>query len=328
MPGRSYSPNVSDIGFNGKREDNEIYGEGNALDFGARIYDSRLGRWMSTDPEQRKFPGISTYAFCYNSPIAFNDPTGESGRLTVNHGSKTITLEQTVFLYGKDVKPGSADAMNKSYVDAGPTTRTVKDEDGNEWTVTIKITYSDVNDAVIEKMTEGNGKPYSQTEDVDTKQIVGYQPGDYILKVDNSPSFEGGESGSTGGISGRNTTSKTKVHEPFHGFGYVDAPGAFVFLEPAENDTKSEADFTNGNHDVMQWGGSGVTGGWDIKNRHYTDLVDFVKKSIPDDVINKVMLKTDVISKPRGKLTEKEENKINLRVIKPAPKKSTPKPKF
>ncbi len=31
------------FGFNGKENDNEIQGDGNSYDFGARIYDSRLG---------------------------------------------------------------------------------------------------------------------------------------------------------------------------------------------------------------------------------------------------------------------------------------------
>jgi hypothetical protein len=32
------------FGFNGMEQDNEVQGQGNAYDFGARIYDSRLGR--------------------------------------------------------------------------------------------------------------------------------------------------------------------------------------------------------------------------------------------------------------------------------------------
>ncbi len=55
--------------FNGKEQANETYGEGNAFDFGARIYDSRLGRWMSLDPLQANYPGFSPYNFASNSPI-------------------------------------------------------------------------------------------------------------------------------------------------------------------------------------------------------------------------------------------------------------------
>lgn len=51
MPGRTYSAtNSYRYGFNGKEKDNDIKGEGNQLDFGARIYDPRISRFLSLDP--------------------------------------------------------------------------------------------------------------------------------------------------------------------------------------------------------------------------------------------------------------------------------------
>ncbi|QLH44307.1 MAG: hypothetical protein HWD58_00920 [Bacteroidota bacterium] len=41
------------FGFNGQEKDNEIKGTGNSLAFEARIYDNRLGRWLSLDPLQK-----------------------------------------------------------------------------------------------------------------------------------------------------------------------------------------------------------------------------------------------------------------------------------
>ncbi|MDP2176226.1 MAG: RHS repeat-associated core domain-containing protein [Bacteroidota bacterium] len=69
-------------GFNGKEKDNETYGEGNAYDFGARIYDSRLGRWLSLDPLMKRFPWQSPYCSMDNNPIAKIDPTGMSTKST------------------------------------------------------------------------------------------------------------------------------------------------------------------------------------------------------------------------------------------------------
>ena len=64
--------------FNGKETDNEVYGEGNALDFGARIYDSRLGRWLSVDPLQTSYPSLCPYNYTANNPIVFIDLGGKS----------------------------------------------------------------------------------------------------------------------------------------------------------------------------------------------------------------------------------------------------------
>ena len=58
-------------------KDKETYGKSNAYDFGARIYDSRLGRWLSCDPKQAKYPSLSAYNFVANSPLILVDPDGE-----------------------------------------------------------------------------------------------------------------------------------------------------------------------------------------------------------------------------------------------------------
>jgi RHS repeat-associated protein len=50
-------------GYNGKEKDNEIKGEANSLDYGARIYDPRVGKFLSTDPLQLKFPNIFPYIY-------------------------------------------------------------------------------------------------------------------------------------------------------------------------------------------------------------------------------------------------------------------------
>lgn len=66
--------------FNGMEKVDDIKGDGNALDFGARIYDSRLGRWMSVDPRFKDFAGWTPYKVLLNSPIVMVDPNGEVER--------------------------------------------------------------------------------------------------------------------------------------------------------------------------------------------------------------------------------------------------------
>ena len=66
-------------------KDNETYGNGNAYDFGARIYDSRLMRFVSIDPMQDhpKLIGLSPYQFAYNSPVSYIDEDGEFPLLVI-----------------------------------------------------------------------------------------------------------------------------------------------------------------------------------------------------------------------------------------------------
>jgi len=69
QPGRTFSSGSYRYGFNGMEKDDEIKGSGNSLDFGARIYDSRLGRWLSRDPMAHLYVPISPYVFALNNPI-------------------------------------------------------------------------------------------------------------------------------------------------------------------------------------------------------------------------------------------------------------------
>ncbi|WP_198405653.1 RHS repeat domain-containing protein [Chitinophaga caeni] len=76
MPGRVFNGVGYRYGFNGQENDNEVKGDGNSLDFGARIYDPRLGRFLSTDPFERKFLEESPYGFAGNNPVSYVDYNG------------------------------------------------------------------------------------------------------------------------------------------------------------------------------------------------------------------------------------------------------------
>jgi RHS repeat-associated protein len=63
-------------GFNGMEKDDEMKGSGKSYDFGARIYDPRLGRWLAVDNYREGYPNLSTYNFAANSPLIFLDIDG------------------------------------------------------------------------------------------------------------------------------------------------------------------------------------------------------------------------------------------------------------
>lgn len=77
LPGRVFSSFMYRYGFNGMEKDDEVKGEGNSYTSFFRQYDPRLGKWLSIDPEFRKYAGSSPYLAFNNSPILFNDPMGD-----------------------------------------------------------------------------------------------------------------------------------------------------------------------------------------------------------------------------------------------------------
>jgi RHS repeat-associated protein len=77
MPRRSFSSaSAYKFGFNGKENDNEVKGLGNQQDYGMRIYDGRVGRFLSTDPLFKNFPWYTPYQFAGNRPIVAIDLEG------------------------------------------------------------------------------------------------------------------------------------------------------------------------------------------------------------------------------------------------------------
>ena len=77
MPGRKFSAStVYKYGFNGKENDNEVKSEGNQQDYGMRIYDPRLGRFLSVDPLTKDYSWYTPYQFAGNKPIKYIDLDG------------------------------------------------------------------------------------------------------------------------------------------------------------------------------------------------------------------------------------------------------------
>jgi RHS repeat-associated protein len=76
QPGREFNVGKYRYGFNGKENDNEVKGEGNQQDYGMRIYDPRLGRFLSVDPIAKGFPYWTPYQFAGDNPIRYIDLDG------------------------------------------------------------------------------------------------------------------------------------------------------------------------------------------------------------------------------------------------------------
>ena len=112
-------------GFNGKMKDSEVEGEGDVYDFGARMYDARLGRWLSLDPEQKKYPHISPYNAFENNPVCFKDPDGKDASVTIV--GNNVKISTTIFIYGAGATQATATQMQKDIMTAWGGAKTYTD---------------------------------------------------------------------------------------------------------------------------------------------------------------------------------------------------------
>ena len=105
QPGRKYSSAGTGYryGFNGKENDPEVKGIGAQYDYGFRIYDSRLGRFLSVDPLAKSYPWNSTYAFAENDVIRAIDLDGLEKLVstirykTPKNGSQIVTVTKNTY---------------------------------------------------------------------------------------------------------------------------------------------------------------------------------------------------------------------------------------
>src|SRR5690606_23407082 len=91
MPGRGYSASAAyRYGFNGKEQDPEVKGTGAQYDYGFRIYDPRVSKFLSVDPLTQSYPWYTPYQFAGNMPIWAIDLDGlEEKKATVKKDGNT-----------------------------------------------------------------------------------------------------------------------------------------------------------------------------------------------------------------------------------------------
>ncbi len=96
-------------------KDDEIKGEGNSYDFGARMLDVRIGRWFALDPFMDEYPSMSPYCYVANMPTIASDPNGKeviirtttssyNGKIPTKIGEIAVTNGGTSFSYNRVTK--------------------------------------------------------------------------------------------------------------------------------------------------------------------------------------------------------------------------------
>jgi RHS repeat-associated protein len=125
-------------GFNAMEREDDLYAPGSAYDFGARMYDGRLGRWWSVDKATTKYPSVSPYVFTICNPILFVDYDGNDFGVYVNHETKTIIIRAVYIAIDKDVSDATSAA--KHWTDTnGRFEYQFEDENGDQVVYNIQI---------------------------------------------------------------------------------------------------------------------------------------------------------------------------------------------
>ncbi len=92
LESRVYNGDSAKHKFTGKERDEE-----NLYDyFGARYYDSRIGRWGQVEPLIDKYPGISPYVYSLDNPLTLFDPNGLDVR-AISHDAQQMIMNTLPF---------------------------------------------------------------------------------------------------------------------------------------------------------------------------------------------------------------------------------------
>jgi RHS repeat-associated protein len=251
-------------GFNGMESIDEVSGAKNSYDFGARLYNPRIGRWLSIDPLARKFPFLSPYNFVANNPIFFVDPNGEDiGESNKYKGDKNAQ-SATKLAHSNDLVKNLFDlfAKQNSGLYKADADGKLSNHDlyfgtevGQDSGLT-KISVWNPNKEIWEKLKN------TEKQIVDANFKVRLEIHVEVIRNEDYDPSQVGEN------------LNTLVHEL-----YVHANNAVKILSDWENSGKSTEDLAKLKSDLSEWVKSGSNGEHYVAANNENDIFTDVSKS-------------------------------------------------
>ena len=226
MKERTFAAQDYTYGFNGMEKDDEMNGEGNSYNFGARLYDTRIGRWLAVDPLTDKYPNLSPYNFVSNKPIIAVDIDGRDYiiKITPNKNGKggTIKIISTVYLQGDVPSTLSQKDVQRSF-NKMVKNRTYQDGQNGVWDVEFDVKFVEGQTKKQSELKAGeNILDFDKNENYNSSHAHSKRSG--LNERTTSDATVGVKDlASSGGVEIQITNmTKTTIHETLHLLGLSD----------------------------------------------------------------------------------------------------------
>lgn len=188
--------------FNGKEKDNDgMGGGGSTYDYGFRIYNPNLGRFLSVDPLTKSYPFYTPYQFAGNKPIWAIDLDGlEEYKMTEVEGKKVLTITAK---YGI-ITEGDNALKN-------PDIKQINDDLNKKWGGVHEV-----------ELTRRVAKKLGVEKNKDGKSIISVQFNIEVVDIKDGANFDvSGTNNPNAGIISSQSSESVKKYAPEN----VNAPG-------------------------------------------------------------------------------------------------------
>ncbi|MBK9687518.1 MAG: RHS repeat-associated core domain-containing protein [Saprospiraceae bacterium] len=222
MPNRNYSSEKFRHGFNGQEKDDEVKGVGISYFYEARVFDPRLGRWLSKDPYFMSYTSLSPYNYSFNSPLKYSDPDGKNGTLTITKISdKTVQVEIVSTIWVENSVTDNVLETMQAQLNSHLNSKTINgEEQGIQIVVIFNISIKRKeeksnpnpgdNEAILNFQEDRSEAPFSKTsgeQSENNKVTVTTSPGNKMFLTNKATEDENGN---------------TIPHEFLHLLGLID----------------------------------------------------------------------------------------------------------